>query len=43
MKLQFKSGFCVAVFIRYSNYLAILPLERGKKRQIEQIGGGKEN
>lgn len=31
MKLQFKLGFCVAVFIRYSNYLAISPLERRKK------------
>lgn len=45
MKLQFKPGLCVAAFISYSNYLAISPLERAKKKkkQIEQIGGGREN
>lgn len=40
MKLQFKSGLCVAMFINYSNYLGISPLE---ERQIKQIGGGKKN
>lgn len=35
---------CVAVFISYSNYLAISPLERRKKGRLNRLGeGGKTN